>query len=87
MIKEIVGEMKLVYVKCDLKECEKRDVKGMYKRARLGEITEFTGISAPFDEPDADIVIDTQANNVEQCVKEILLKLNVHTGQLRSISQ
>ncbi len=77
MIKEIIGNFKLVYVKCDLNVCEERDTKDMYKRARLNEIPEFTGISAPFEEPNADIVVDTQNKNVEECVKEILNKLNV----------
>lgn len=79
MVRKIIGNFKLVYVKCDLSVCEQRDTKGMYKRAHLGEIAEFTGISAPFEEPDADIVIDTQTRNVEECVKEILNKLNVDT--------
>jgi len=81
MIKEVVENFKLVYVKCDVAECEKRDIKGMYKRARLGEIPQFTGVSAPFEEPDdADIVIDTEKNDVEHCIKELLKKLNVGRG-------
>jgi len=85
MVKDIIGNIKLVYVKCSANICEKRDVKGMYKRARLGEIPEFTGISAPFEEPDADIVIDTQTKNVEECVGEILKKLNIHKQQLTKV--
>lgn len=78
MIKDIVGNFKLVFVKCSVDECKKRDVKGMYKRAMAGEIPEFTGVSAPFDEPsDADIVVDTQNNDVEECVNMILTRLNV----------
>jgi adenylylsulfate kinase len=73
MIKEIIGNVKLVFVKCSLETCEERDVKGMYKKARNGEIKDFTGISAPFEEPlDADIVVDTEHNSIEDCVKEIL---------------
>jgi adenylylsulfate kinase len=73
MIKEIIGNVKLVFVKCSLETCEKRDVKGMYKKARNGEIKDFTGVSAPFEEPfDADIVVDTERNSIEDCVKEIL---------------
>lgn len=83
MIKDVIGNFKLVYAKCDVSVCEKRDVKGMYKRARLGEIPEFTGISAPFEEPDADIVIDTQNKNVEECVQEILTALNADTKVVR----
>jgi len=81
MVKEIIGNFKLIYVKCDVDVCEKRDVKGMYKRARLGEIPEFTGISAPFEEPiDPDIVVDTEKKDVEACVKDILNELNITKG-------
>lgn len=44
----------------------------MYKKAEKGEIKEFTGISAPFEEPKADIVIDTEHNDVQTCVRQIL---------------
>lgn len=73
MIKKIIGNMKLVYVKCSLETCKKRDVRGMYKKASLGEIKNFTGVSAPFEEPESpDLVIDTENNDVEICVKKIL---------------
>jgi len=78
MIKEIIGNFKLVFVKCSPKVCEERDVKGMYKKARNGEIKDFTGVSAPFEEPlDADIVVDTERNSIEDCVKEILDNIGV----------
>ena len=78
MVRNIIGNFKLAFVKCSLKACEKRDDKGMYKKARTGEIKEFTGVSAPFEEPsDADIVIDTEQNSIEDCVKEILNMLGV----------
>lgn len=78
MIKEIIGNFKLVFVKCSPKICEERDVKGMYKKARNGEIKDFTGVSAPFEEPlDADIVVDTERNSIEDCVKEILDNIGV----------
>lgn len=73
MIKEIIKNMKLVYLKCDLKICEKRDVKGMYRKARRGLIREFTGISAPFEIPNnADVVVDTAKYDVESSVRKIL---------------
>ena len=73
MVKEIIGNFKLCFLKCSLETCEKRDTRGMYKKAREGEIENFTGISAPFEEPeDADIIVDTEALNVEDCVKKIL---------------
>jgi len=85
MIKGIIENFKLVYVKCALEECEKRDVKGMYKRARKGEIEQFTGVSAPFDEPvNPDIVVDTQKYNLEECVKEILHKLKADTQKVKT---
>jgi adenylylsulfate kinase len=73
MVKEIVGNFKLVFVKCSLKTCEERDVKGMYKKARSGQLKDFTGISAPFEEPsDADVIVDTERKSIEDCVSEIL---------------
>jgi adenylylsulfate kinase len=58
-----------VYVKCSLEECEKRDPKGLYKRARNGEILNFTGITAPYDVPaNPDIIIDTEHLNIEKSV-------------------
>ncbi|MFH1045359.1 MAG: adenylyl-sulfate kinase [Candidatus Omnitrophota bacterium] len=73
MAKEIIGNFKLVFVKCSVKTCEERDIKGMYKKARSGEIKDFTGVSAPFEEPvDADVVVDSQENSIEDCVKKIL---------------
>jgi adenylylsulfate kinase len=78
MVKEIIGNLKLVYLKCSVEICEKRDVKGMYVKARKGEIKEFTGISAPFEEPrDKDIVVNTETQNVEVCVNKILKYLKV----------
>jgi len=77
MVAGIIGNFKLVYARCSLETCEKRDVKGMYKKARSGEIQEFTGVSAPFEEPDNDrIVVDTD-NNLECCVKQILKEMKI----------
>ena len=56
-----------ILVKADLKTCEKRDPKGMYKRAIKGEIKEFTGISAPYEEPlHPEIVLDTDSLSIEE---------------------
>lgn len=67
------GPFREVFVKADLSTCEARDPKGLYKKARKGEIPEFTGISAPYEEPvDADLVIDTSAETIEQCVERLL---------------
>ncbi len=62
-----------IYCDCPLEVCEERDVKGLYNRARKGEIKEFTGISSPYEEPkNPELVIDTSNENLEQCVKQIL---------------
>jgi adenylylsulfate kinase len=72
----------LVYVKSSLQECEKRDVKGMYAKARAGEIKDFTGIDHPFEEPNkADIVVETDKQTIEES-KEIILKTLVKLGYM-----
>jgi adenylylsulfate kinase len=74
MIRSIIENMKLVYLKCSIEECERRDTKEMYQKARTGEIKEFTGISAPFEEPEnPDLVLDTEKLDPEECVKRILV--------------
>lgn len=62
-----------VYVKCSLDKCEQRDVKGMYKKARAGEIKNFTGLDDPYEAPPApDLVVDTESQTLEQCVDDII---------------
>lgn len=62
-----------IYVRADLKTCEERDPKGLYKKARAGEIQEFTGIDSPYEEPEnPEMVADTQQNDVDTCMKQIL---------------
>ncbi len=62
-----------IYVSTPLSVCESRDVKGLYAKARRGEISQFTGISAPFEEPkQPTLAIDTTDKSVEECVQEIL---------------
>jgi adenylyl-sulfate kinase len=79
-----IGEYILVYVKCSIEECEDRDVKGMYAKARAGEIKDFTGIDHPFEEPDcADITVETDKQTVEQS-KEIILKELVKMGYIHN---
>ena len=71
-----IGNYILVYVKCSLKECENRDLKGMYAKARAGEIKDFTGIDHPFEEPDKpDIIVETDKQTVEESKKIILQAL------------
>jgi len=62
-----------VYLKCDVTVCEARDPKGLYKKARAGAIKEFTGISAPYEEPvDPELVVDTATETVEESTKKVL---------------
>jgi adenylylsulfate kinase len=62
-----------VYVATSLEECEERDTKGLYAKARSGEIKEFTGISDPYEEPEnPEIRIETKDKSPEDCAKEIL---------------
>ena len=75
MAAEIIGKDDFVevFVSTPLEECEKRDVKGLYAKARRGEIKNFTGISAPFAAPEhPDITLDTSKLPVEESVKILL---------------
>jgi len=74
-VRQLVGENEFfeVFVKCPLDLCEQRDVKGLYKKARKGEIKKFTGIDSPYEEPDnADLTVDTATMTTEECVNAIL---------------
>ncbi|WP_407316940.1 adenylyl-sulfate kinase [Isoptericola halotolerans] len=69
---EAAGRFVLVHVSTPLEVCEARDRKGLYARARAGEIAEFTGISSPYEEPDdADLVVDTSVTSVEDAVAQV----------------
>ena len=72
--KEIIGQNFVeVYVSTPLEECEKRDVKGLYQKARKGQIANFTGISGKYEEPEnPDIVVDTSKHSLDECVEIIL---------------
>jgi adenylylsulfate kinase len=62
-----------VYVNASLQECERRDVKGLYARARAGEIQQFTGIDDPYEAPESpELAIDTERRSVEESLEEIL---------------
>ena len=62
-----------VYVKCPLNECELRDPKGLYKKARSGEIPHFTGVSSPYEAPiNPELTIDTYNETREQCAETVL---------------
>lgn len=67
------GDFIETYVSASVETCEGRDVKGLYKKARAGEIPEFTGISAPYEEPDkAELILDTNSQSVEESVEQLL---------------
>ncbi len=72
-VRKIAGaDFKEIYCKCSLEVCEERDVKGLYKRARAGEIPDFTGISSPYEVPEfADLTIDTESN-LDACRDAVL---------------
>jgi len=68
-----------IYIKADLAACESRDPKGLYLRARKGEIPEFTGISAPYEPPEApNLVVDTQLLSVDECVASVIEYVESH---------
>jgi adenylylsulfate kinase len=70
------GRMIEVYVATSLEECERRDVKGLYKKARAGEIPEFTGVSDPYEPPEnAEITLETEGRTPEESAREILAYL------------
>ena len=77
-----IGNYILIYVKCKLETCEERDVKGMYAKARAGEIKDFTGIDHPFEEPyNPDIVVETDKQTVDES-KVIILEALEKMGYL-----
>lgn len=80
LARNIVGEadFREIYVSTPLAECERRDVKGLYARARRGEIKDFTGISAPFEAPaHPDLSLDTSRLSVEESVARIVALLGL----------
>jgi len=67
------GDFLEVYVKCPVEVCEQRDVKGLYKKARAGEVKEFTGISSPYEEPaNPELVLDTSQQSEEESAAAVL---------------
>jgi adenylylsulfate kinase len=76
--RKIIGSDRFVevYVRCSLNTCEKRDVKGMYKKARDGKIENFTGIQDPYEEPlNPEIVVNTEEEGLEITVDKIIARL------------
>lgn len=89
LARDIIGaaDFKEIFVATPLEECERRDVKGLYARARRGEVKNFTGISAPFEAPqDPALVLDTTDTPVEESVGKVLALLE-EAGVLTATTQ
>lgn len=73
-IKEIIkNDFHMVFINTSLKECEKRDPKGLYKKARAGEIANFTGIDSPFEEPNhSELIINTANKSIDENATELI---------------
>ncbi len=70
------GDFIEVYCRCPLEICERRDVKGIYQRARAGEVRDFTGISSPYEEPESpELVVNTGDTPLDQCVDQVICLL------------
>ena len=80
IVRELVeeGEFIEAYVKASVEAFSERDPKGLYEKAKRGEIPNFTGVSAPYEEPEnAEIILDTERYSIEECVEQLLAKLNI----------
>lgn len=78
MAREVIGEDNYfeVYIDCPLEVCEQRDVKGLYAKARRGEIKDFTGISSPFEAPEnPDLRLRTDQKSIEVCHQQLVDKI------------
>jgi len=66
------GEFIEIYCQCPVEVCEQRDTKGLYKKARAGEIGQFTGISSPYEAPDSpELVVNTSERSLQDCVQQV----------------
>lgn len=72
-VRERIGRFLEIYVRCPVEVLAERDAKGLYRKALAGEITNFTGISDPYEAPeDADLVVDTSAESIEESVTRVM---------------
>lgn len=70
------GDFLEIYCYCPLSICEERDVKGLYKKARAGEIAHFTGITSPYEEPEKpELTVDTDSLSLDECVEAVMQML------------
>lgn len=78
-VREMCEHFIEIYICTPVEECERRDVKGMYKKARAGEIENFTGLDDPYESPlNPELSIDTTNRDIPSCLKEILEYLRQH---------
>lgn len=83
LVREILGPENFfeIYCRCSLETCEKRDVKGIYRKARLGEIAHFTGITSPYEAPERPgLVLDTDRQSLEECVDAVVRAIGMENG-------
>jgi len=73
LAKKEIPNCYVINVECPLEVCEQRDVKGLYKKVRAGEIPQFTGISSPFENSKADLILNTDVSNLERCVNGLII--------------
>ena len=71
------GEFLEIYCQCPIEVCEQRDVKGLYKKARAGEISQFTGISSPYETPECpELIVNTSQGDLKDCVQQVFKALS-----------
>lgn len=77
-LRQRIGENDFIeiYCRCSVEVCESRDVKGLYRRARAGEIKDFTGISSPYEAPEQpELILDSGTESLQQCVERVVALL------------
>jgi adenylylsulfate kinase len=83
--RKVIGDDKFIeaYIKCSPSVCEERDVKGMYKKARLNEIKNFTGVNDDYEIPDKpDLTVNTETNSLDECMDQIAEHLGDYKSKL-----
>ena len=75
-VRKMVGRFVEVYVNCPVEVCEQRDTKGLYRKARLGELKQFTGVDDPYEEPlNPEVIVSTDRETVEESTAKVIGKL------------
>jgi adenylylsulfate kinase len=77
-VRQLVGDRDFIetYIRCPIEVCESRDTKGLYRRARAGEVKDFTGISSPYEPPERpDLILDTGSESLELCADRLVALL------------